>query len=654
MTSTSTLPNYRYANLEGDQIRIFTLLAANREDPLRFRLESHPLHPLPLYYALSYCWGEGEAVPKCTCEDERTGEILQLTSNLEQALRTIRAPNVDTPLWIDQICINQQNQQEKPHQIRLMADIYSRAFMVVIWLGEADEDTSLVWSLLKNVGDQIIRLGKEGKASGERHELYGIDQNSISFSLELGQADDPSWIAFRKIFKRPWFSRVWVFQEVVLSQAAALVCGNNSIAWSMFLQVCCSVNIHDRLLPDQRSHTMDRDAILMQMALCHAERSGFRGNTEILEGLKRARSEMKYTRFLTLMRNLRKCSASDPHDKVYGVLGVAADVNEQAIPINYDEPFRDTYAFVTKEFIQLYSDLTVLSLVDIEPFKDPPTQGPRLLPSWVPDYRFDVSDSNNKRLHHGPKVVYHGSERFYKSTGSSKASIIQEDKLRLTLQGVRVGRIAYLSDPAGNFTGNVTIGPNVCSGGQWSRIAHSRAATQGIYSPTNEPIDLAFARLRTEDRLVDETIAARRKTRIKQPILEPPEPVPSDISDAVDREIRVDKNDHVTHRVLISTTRQRLYVTDTGYMGMAHQGCVIGDMIYLLMGGDMPFVVRPLATGTYEFKGESYVHGVMDGEFLLKRFFDKVGDLLNSEAEEWLNKLGEGPLSFSTENIVLT
>jgi hypothetical protein len=173
-------------------------------------------------------------------------------------------------------------------------------------------------------------------------------------------------------------------------------------------------------------------------------------------------------------------------------------------------------------------------------------------------------------------------------------------------------------------------------------------------SPTNEPIDLAFARLRIEDRLVDETIAALRKTRKKQPILEPPESVPSDISDIVDREIRVDKNDQVTHRILISTTRQRLCVTDTGYMGMAHQGCVIGDMIYLLMGGDMPFVVRPLSTGTYEFKGESYVHGVMDGEFLLKRFFDKVGDLLNPEAEEWLKKLGEGPLPFPTENIVLT
>jgi hypothetical protein len=57
---------------------------------------------------------------------------------------------------------------------------------------------------------------------------------------------------------------------------------------------------------------------------------------------------MKYTRLLTLMRNLRKCSASNPHDKVYGVLGVAADVNEQAFQINYQEPFRETYAFVTK------------------------------------------------------------------------------------------------------------------------------------------------------------------------------------------------------------------------------------------------------------------------------------------------------------------
>ena len=86
-------------------------------------------------------------------------------------------------------------------------------------------------------------------------------------------------------------------------------------------------------------------------------------------------------------------------------------------------------------------------------------------------------------------------------------------------------------------------------------------------------------------------------------------------------------------------------------MGLCHRSCVIGDEVWLLMGGDMPFILRHLKTEpiTYYFKGESYVHGIMDGEILLQRF---KGDSSKSD-EEWLDDLKDG-LPFETDQLVLS
>jgi Heterokaryon incompatibility protein (HET) len=642
-------PGYHYADLQENQIRVLYLLAAKRHEPLRFRLKRHGMDHLPFYHALSYCWGEGESNNECICEDESSSGTLTLTSNLWQALKTMRAETKTTPLWVDQICINQQSQQEKSHQIRLMASIYSRASQVIVWLGEADETTSMVWNLIKNTGDQILRLGEE-LGPGRLHSPH--DPHSAFYPLDLSPADAPSWAGFRKLLQRPWFSRLWVLQEIVLSQTAILVCGNNSVTWRMFSLICTLVDAYDRQFPGEQSHLRGAGTKMTQMALYYAERSGFGGSPELAEGFKNMRSEKKHTRLINLMRNLRNRGVTDAHDKVYGVLGIASDVDPLLFPVNYQEPFRETYAYVSKSFIKIHSDLSVLSLVAVEPFRDPPISGPSILPSWVPDYRFDVSDTNNKRLFNGPKVVNHGPDRFFNSTGSSKASLLLEDRLRLTVKGVLIGRIVQLSDPAGNLTGGVSIGANVCSGGQWSQIARS-CATSGVYSPTNEPIDLAYARLRIEDRLREETDAAARRAR-KRPLLYVPEPAPSSFPSTSDGGLHVEENDNITYRIIYSTTRQRLFVTDSGYMGLAHQGCVVGDFIYLLIGGDMPFVLRRLATGTYQFKGETYVHGIMDGEFLLKHFHDQTEDKEGHKNKQWLNKLGEMPLPFPTETVVLT
>lgn len=97
----------------------------------------------------------------------------------------------------------------------------------------------------------------------------------------------------------------------------------------------------------------------------------------------------------------------------------------------------------------------------------------------------------------------------------------------------------------------------------------------------------------------------------------------------------LDREVAMTLRIVQKTSRQRLFFTDTGYMGLCQESCVMGDQVWLLMGNDMPCILRKLDTEpvTHQFLGESYVHGIMDGEYLiginkepglLKNLTDKV------------------------------
>jgi hypothetical protein len=89
-------------------------------------------------------------------------------------------------------------------------------------------------------------------------------------------------------------------------------------------------------------------------------------------------------------------------------------------------------------------------------------------------------------------------------------------------------------------------------------------------------------------------------------------------------------------------------------MGLAHRSRQIGDQIYVLMGGDTPFALRPLGGSFFGFGGESYVHGIMDGEMLALAMGDDRSSTRNTrEGLNWIDELGEEPWPFMTEELTL-
>jgi hypothetical protein len=114
------------------QIRIIELLPGTPQDEIRCASHIANLDDNPVYEALSYVWGDSRITKRIYVD----GRPMEITVNLESALRHIRKPAESRFLWIDAICINQNNNAEKTHQVHLMGDIYGNTEQCLLWLGD--------------------------------------------------------------------------------------------------------------------------------------------------------------------------------------------------------------------------------------------------------------------------------------------------------------------------------------------------------------------------------------------------------------------------------------------------------------------------------------------------------------------------------------
>ena len=267
-----------------------------------------------VYNALSYVWGPPELDAPLICD----GQHCRITINLHQALRRFRKPNKRLYIWVDAICINQKDAAERSEQVQLMKQIYEQAEHVLIWLGDEDEETHLVLRL----------LGAHRKKA---------DQPWFHVRTEFG-ADAPEWAAMIRWLNRPWFWRVWTIQEARVAKCAIVYFGPHSI----------DLAIVDSVLSLHISRDDNHDLA------GHLEEA-FR-----LPGLSVRLNESntfscKCRSLLDLLLMSRRHQATDPRDKVYGLLGLVQDMSEQDLQsplINPDykkakeKVYRDTALFI--------------------------------------------------------------------------------------------------------------------------------------------------------------------------------------------------------------------------------------------------------------------------------------------------------------------
>ena len=350
------MTTYRYQKLtEPDAIRLIVLQPSEDLGTpldcslLRTSLSECHNNVIDKYTALSYVWGDPTLSQVVRVDDQ----AMYITQSLNSALLHLRDAHRHRLIWADAICINQDDIDERNQQVKQMGLVYQQANHTVIYLGEGTSETSMFLKMLQS------------KATvGYFASLSGNVDVSVK-SLDTGLED----AAREWILSRPWFRRVWILQELVLSQDPWIQCGTSSARWSSFHSHICEVEAKRSLGPAEK--------IAQNMGNLHLQ---YRLNDE--------NEEPTYARRLyELLKSRKGCGVTDARDMLFANLGLVSysiedkDQFLSLITVNYAKTKEQVYVDLAVYLLEKLPDFRMFSLLDpSETSSDSP------MPSWVPDW----------------------------------------------------------------------------------------------------------------------------------------------------------------------------------------------------------------------------------------------------------------------------
>jgi hypothetical protein len=300
----------------------------------------------PEYEALSYTWGP-TTEPVVLHVLGQTTTTLGIGVNLAIALKNLRCSDSSRTLWVDAICINQEDVLERNHEINRMKSIYSLAKWTIIWLGEEADDSTRALLTLEHFSKQVEFMigGICGDAPGAESLEWWCRDSRLPY-------DDFTWSCLIDLLRRPWFSRIWVLQEALLGNPRSIVqCGKTSLLWTA---------LRKAILVLARNATLPHDL----RSLLASYEPGI---------LPRAMSSLPW---LLRWTKSRKCI--DPRDKIYGILGLVSPLIAKGIILNYSMPTPDIYKSALLSYISITKQLDLLQQCRV-------TQRFDNRPSWIPN-----------------------------------------------------------------------------------------------------------------------------------------------------------------------------------------------------------------------------------------------------------------------------
>src|SRR3569833_417526 len=421
-----------YTNLpeDSDSIRLFILLPPlSQAGELLTVLKPASLSadPPPLYNAVSYTWGEPVFESTVLCNGPHNP--LPVTPALESVLHHLRQkylidvePDAQLPLWIDGLSINQRDAADKAHQIRRMASVYAQAQATIVWLGAEDETSSFAMELLERLGglgvpDDAEKTSDENKVA-ETQEALELSSTSArrSHPTELAQQHVPemfapaAWHALDALFSRPFWTRLWVLQEIMLSRNAILLCGDRELPWDKALAAYHCLN---RLEWDAPwTNAFSHDVVRLIKKNHYTLMSPFLDRRKPQQPLLARAIETMGLRCL------------DPRDKLYGLLGICFPDEAERIEVDYTRPVRDVYAdFMADRLTEGSGNpyyAAALLLAGSGQFS-PQHRSDPTLPSWVVDW---AAWSTPNGAHHLYSAQWWWQRLQYQAAGDTAPDIV--------------------------------------------------------------------------------------------------------------------------------------------------------------------------------------------------------------------------------------
>lgn len=561
------------------------------------------------YETLSYVWGDTSGTHTMQC----SGMKIQITSNLDAALRRLRLPDKSRLVWVDAICINQGDLIERSRQVRIMQEIYANAKQVIVWLGEGSMKDDLAFHSLRrlrvqlrNQGDSwfLIRLG------------WYRDRNGRVFSggAHRSMLSDIEYDHLINLLCREWFRRTWVIQEVASAKSAVVLCGPQSIRWEIFAGVY--MRLGDEFLP------------VSQLGGEYAQHS--LENIAAIETARRSKSgPLSMSLFHILVAtSFSKCK--DQRDKIFAVIGLAKDwANNKMLIPDYDT--REERVFETfKEFavadINHNRDLRALSCAS------GPSATPSL-PSWVPDWR-KIENAH-------PFVLYSDRTGFSASGGMKPVAWHSDNENVLHVTGKLIDSIDVVGSVP-SFTKAIAVFE--ITQDKTTELEKSLIWLQECRELASDGKGI-LTQARHEELWSTMTCgltgegfpAPQRYSKCFTKYIEFMETAPKRFADyLVESQTTVNEvrglddiiPDFETHVIIEASlykwsSRRRFCTTNNGRLACVPRGSMEGDVICILFGGEVPYVLRPIGDGFYSVIGECYVHDIMHGESLSHDTFPK-------------------------------
>ncbi|CZR65940.1 uncharacterized protein PAC_15840 [Phialocephala subalpina] len=330
---------FQYRKLEPpDEIRLLHLLPGTANGNIHANILHCPLADLSKCEALSYEWGELTREHGILCN----GKTLKVTSNLLAALKRLRQPHVGRLLWIDAICINQDDVTERSHQVGLMGEVYKNAGRVVIWIGEENALTRDAFEVIPRLADSYgtLRLIK----------IPGIGE--FKTGDKIGQYRElDAWPAVLEVLaSRTYFSRLWTVQEIALSseESTIVVCGAQSIEWKAFYAAARYILERNYGLSDTQLNTLGR--IVRQSRL----------QTRFHDPA----SDRPLSLWSCVIATLRY-DVGMPHDRLFALLGmVDEETRSELSHLSYDNSLDQVYGAATKVVVEKEQHLLHFNTID--------------------------------------------------------------------------------------------------------------------------------------------------------------------------------------------------------------------------------------------------------------------------------------------------
>ncbi|KAF3022936.1 hypothetical protein E8E14_005307 [Neopestalotiopsis sp. 37M] len=251
------------------------------------------------YDALSYVWGDPEMSQAITID----GLKLPITANLQVALMHLRHRHVERLLWVDQLCIDQNNEEEKENQITLMSQIYACANCVIVWLGEEKDDSDCAMEDLRTVRREWSPEAEKAQQLSDR---------------------------VSRLLQRAWFHRIWVLQEVGVARRVQIRCGRSVIDGHLFAMAAEVLRpTSETCSEDQALHSrIQSAALLIRQSIF---RSPCHGPPTPTDGI---------CTFGELVDMFHNREATKCHDKIYALLGMSSsDMDASDLLPDYTIPF---------------------------------------------------------------------------------------------------------------------------------------------------------------------------------------------------------------------------------------------------------------------------------------------------------------------------